>query len=575
MRSIKLLILSFSFFFLFLLPVSAAGKISKTLKKAHDATCSVMTYDADGYLIGSGQGFFIGERCELLAPYTLFLGARSAVTTDAAGTTRQVLKVKGADELYDVIRLTVETDKKLKSLAADSIVLSVGQRLYMPPVSTAKKEVGDWFIVRKVEDVSNGHSYYTLLGPSASASLAGRPLLTEEGQLAAVMQPSGEGDTLFYALDARFGKKLDIKALTLNEPSYRNLVFPKSLPEDAEQAQVYLFIVASQNDTDYYGEIIESFISQFPDNAEGYIRRAAFQVAKGDSIHLEQAEADQAKALELSPDKDAIHYQIGCQMVDAISSDSAFHYKDWTLERAAAEMEQAIATNPLAIYYQHLGDIRLALNDDEGALNAYLAICQMPDATSDNYYNAAIACEQLPDGYERAVALMDSAVVKASPAGATPDANLAYQSAPFVLERALMKARHEKYRPAVADFNLYEQLAGTSVNDRFYYLREQAEANARMFQQALDDIDLAYSINPLAAYLLEKATLNIRVGRNDEALPILESLIASYPNDMDCNRLLGYCYAVKGDTRRARPLLERAISLGDATASTLLERYCK
>ena len=199
----------------------------------------------------------------------------------------------------------------------------------------------------------------------------------------------------------------------------------------------------------------------------------------------------------------------------------------------------------------------------------------MADATPDNFYNAAIACEQLPDSYDRAIALMDSAVVKASPAGATPDAGLDYQSASYVLERALMKARHEKYRPAVADFNLYEKLSGTSINDRFYYLREQAEASARMFQQALDDIDLAISINPLAIYYLEKASLNIRVNRVDEAQPLLEALIANYPNDVDCNRLLGYCYAVKGDTRRARPLLERAVSLGDATAATLLERYCK
>ena len=557
------------------LPTTAAGKISKPLKKAHEATCSVMTYDADGTLIGTGQGFFVGERAELLAPYTLFLGARSAVTTDAAGVTRQVLKVKGANELYDVIRLSIETDKKLRALTADSLVLSEGQRLYLPPVSTAKKETGDWLTVRKVEELSAGHSYYTLNGPTAKSQLAGRPLLTEEGQLAAVLQPSAEGDTIFYALDARFGAGLEIKALTLNEHSYRNLVFPKSLPEDVEQAQVYLFVANNQDDVPYYTEVVESFISQFPDNADGYIRRAALLVSEGDTTRFAQAEADQAKALELAENKDDIHYQISRQIINAVQADTAFHYSDWTLSRAADETEKAIALNPLAVYWQQLGDIRYGLGDSQGALEAYLAICRMSDATPENFYNAAIACEQLPDSYEQAVALMDSAVVKASPAGATPDTGLAYQSAPFVLERALMKARYEKYRPAVADFNLYEQLAGTSVNDRFYYLREQAEASARMYQQALDDIDLAISINPLAAYLLEKASLSIRVNRVDDALLVLESLIVQYPNDVDCNRLLGYCYAMKGNKQKARTLLERAVSLGDNTAGALIERYCK
>jgi len=560
------------------LPSPAAGKIGKALKKAHDATCSVTTYDNDGNLIGTGQGFFVGERAELLAPYELFVGASTAITTDAKGTTRDVIQVKGANELYNVIRLSVATDKKQKSLTADSLTLDVGQELYLLPPSTAKKKTGEWLTITHVESVSDGMSYYTLKGPSAPASLAGRPLLTDEGQLAAVLQPSSEGDSIFYALDARYGTRLNIGALTLNEPSYRNLVFPKSLPEDVEQAQVYLFVASNQNETPYYTGIVESFISQFPDVSDGYIRRAALRIAEGDSLHFALAEEDQAKALELAENKDDVHYQICRQMISALQADTALNYRDWSLQRAADEVEKAIAINPLAVYWQQLGDIRYTLGDGEGALDAYLSICRMADATAENYYNAAIACEQLPDGYERAIALLDSAAVKASAnPGASVDANhnLSYQSAPFILERAMMKARHEQYRPAVADFNLYEQLAGTSVDDRFYYLREQAEASARMFQQALDDIDLAISIKPLAAYFLEKASLNIRVNRIEVAVPVLEALIAQYPNDVDCNRLLGYCYAVQGDTKRARPLLERAVSLGDETAATLLERYCK
>ena len=39
--------------------------------------------------------------------------------------------------------------------------------------------------------------------------------------------------------------------------------------------------------------------------------------------------------------------------------------------------------------------------------------------------------------------------------------------------------------------NDYEQLMAAQVNDRFYYLRFQAEVNGRLFQQALNDIDKA------------------------------------------------------------------------------------
>ena len=137
----------------------------------------------------------------------------------------------------------------------------------------------------------------------------------------------------------------------------------------------------------------------------------------------------------------------------------------------------------------------------------------------------------------------------------------------------MLKARHGMNRSAVADLNLYEAAVGASATDQFFYVREQIETSTRMYQQALDDIDKAIEINPSPVYLLEKATLNIRVNRMDEALPILEELIASYPEDPDCNRMLGYCLAVKGDAARARAYLEKAISLGDENAANLLKHY--
>ena len=143
-----------------------------------------------------------------------------------------------------------------------------------------------------------------------------------------------------------------------------------------------------------------------------------------------------------------------------------------------------------------------------------------------------------------------------------------------MLERALLKARHGLHRPAVADYNLYEELVGSINTDRFYYLREQSEAAGRMFQQALDDIDRAIALAPRQpVYLLEKASLNVRVARYAEALPILAVLINAFPDDMDCNRLLGFCYIQLGDKQRGLPYLEKAATMGDNNAATLLERY--
>lgn len=555
----------------FTVSLSAGERINKSLKKAQKATCTIMTYDSEGTLLHTSQGFFVGEEGDVITSYDSFLHATTAMTVDAAGISRPIQMVVGANELYNVLRATVETDKKLRSLSVDSIAIDEGTHLYLSPVPTAKKETGTWLTVSKVEKMNEQYSYYTLTGPAMLADLAGRPLLTEDGQVVAVMQPSVEGDSIFYALDTRYVTKLEIKALTLNEPSYRNLDFVKALPKELDQAQVYLFMAESQEDKDKYAKTVEMFIHQFPDTPDGYLQRAALRIAQGGEDNYALAEADHAKAMELAENKDDIHYQIGRQIASAVKEDSTFHYKNWSLDYAAQKMSEAIQINPLPAYYQMLGDIRFTQGNCPAALEAYLAICHLKEATADNYYNAAITCEQMADSIDHAVALMDTAVLMAS--GVNKEEEIHYQSAPYVYERALMKARNGKNRSAVNDLNLFEKLNGTSMNDQFYYMREQVEAASRMFQQALDDIDMAISIKALPIYVLEKASLNIRVGRNDEAIPLLEALVAAYPEDPDCNRMLGYCLAIRNDITHARIFLQKAVDLGDPNAASLLEKY--
>lgn len=547
----------------------AGEKIAKPIKTASKATCSVMTYDAEGALLHTSQGFFVGEG-ELITSYDSFVGAVTAVTTDAAGITRPVQKVTGANELYGTLRASVPTDKKFVSLTVDSIIATEGEQFWLLPVSSAKKEAATRLTINKVEKVVDNYNYYTLSGPALLANPAGRPLLDDGGHVVAVMQSAAEGDSIFYALDARFAMQLEIKGLTLNESSYRKLDFPKALPKDLDQAQVWLFMAEGQQDKEKFAQTVEAFIEQFPQNADGYLRRAAISIADSD---CEKADADFNLALENGEKKDDVLYQIARQKATAVKLDSTLTCEGWSLDGAAEDVRKAIAIDPQPAYYQLLGDIFFTDGNYPEACKAYTAICDRPEATAENFYNAAIACEQIPDSSATAIALMTRAVLAAS--DTDNEENLRYDSAPFVYERALMHARHDENRAAVIDLNLYEHLAGAPTEAQFYYIREQVEAAARMFQQALDDIDTAISIQALPAYLLEKASLNIRVSRFDEAIPLLELLVANFPDDADCNRLLGLCYAVKGNIAKARPLLEHAVSLGDTSAESLIEKYCK
>ena len=53
------------------------------------------------------------------------------------------------------------------------------------------------------------------------------------------------------------------------------------LSETEDQAFVYLFMASTQMSGDDYGELLDDFIAQFPNNADGYLRRANYYIAKG------------------------------------------------------------------------------------------------------------------------------------------------------------------------------------------------------------------------------------------------------------------------------------------------------
>ena len=59
----------------------------------------------------------------------------------------------------------------------------------------------------------------------------------------------------------------------------------------------------------------------------------------------------------------------------------------------------------------------------------------------------------------------------------------------------------------------------------FYYYREQAALKAKQYQRALDDMAKAIELNPEdLTYRAELAVVNLRVGRYEEALNVLNGI---------------------------------------------------
>lgn len=58
----------------------------------------------------------------------------------------------------------------------------------------------------------------------------------------------------------------------------KNIGIKKALPDTEEEALVFLFMVSSQVSQDEYAQLLDDFIAEYPNSADGYMRRATNQL---------------------------------------------------------------------------------------------------------------------------------------------------------------------------------------------------------------------------------------------------------------------------------------------------------
>lgn len=120
------------------------------------------------------------------------------------------------------------------------------------------------------------------------------------------------------------------------------------------------------------------------------------------------------------------------------------------------------------------------------------------------------------------------------------------------------------------------QFYNGQVNDLFYYYREQAALKARQYQRALDDIVKAVELSPKdLTYRAEHAVVNLRVGRYEESMKILNEILKDEPKYGEAYRLLGLCQIQLKKTDEACGNFNKAKELGDPNVDELIKKYCK
>lgn len=566
----KILILPLLLFFLI---QGSMAQTPKWVEKAKRAVFSVVTYDKNDKMLNTGNGFFVSEDGLALSDYTLFKGAERAVVITSEGKQMPVSLILGANDMYDVIKFRVAiTEKKVPALIVAKTAPAVGADAWMLPYSTQKSIACVTGKVKEVSKVAGEYHYYTL-GMQMKDKMVSCPVMNAEGQVFGIAQKSSGIDTVTtcYAAGAAFAMSQKISALSLGDAALKKIGIRKGLPETEDQALVYLFMASSSLSGDDYEKLLDDFIRQFPVNADGYLRRANYYAAKGkdDQAWYDKAVADFNQALKVAQKKDDVYYNIGKLMYAYQLSKPEKTYKDWTYDTALQNVRQAIAIDPLPIYIQMEGDILFAQQDYAGALAAYEKVNASNIASPATFFSAAKTKELAKGDPKEVVALMDSCIARC-PQPITAD------FAPYLLERAQMNMNAGQPRNAMLDYDAYHTAVKGEVNDVFYYYREQAALKARQFQRALDDIVKAIEMNPTdLTYQAEHAVVNLRVGRYEEAIQILDNILKADPKYAEAYRLLGLCQIQLKKTDEACGNFKKAKELGDPNVDELITKYCK
>lgn len=531
-------------------------------KKATKSVFTLKTFAADGTLIGSTNGFFTGEQGEAVSSFSPFKGASSAVVIDAQGKEMPVLCILGANDTYDVAKFRVDAKKTVPLPIAGTAATEGAQVWLLPYRDTKQVPQGE---VRKTETVGSGHAYYTIAMtmPDGTTSC---PLLNEAGEAVGLMQqPYSQGDSLSYAVSALFADSLRISGLSINDAALRSTNIKKDLPTDLDQAVLSLYVGQASLDSAQFIQLINDFISRFPNSPEGYTYRA--QTALLD-MNFDAAARDMERAISVADKKDEAHFNYSRLIYQKEVYMSQTPYQPWSLDKALSEAQEAGRLNPQAIYRHQEATILYAQKKYAESADIYASLFDGELRSAELFYEASRCKAALRDTVGQ-IALMDSCMAMF---------NQPYlkEAAPYLLARAQLLMDANQNRKAVADLNEYEKLMVATVNDRFYYLRFQAELGGRLFQQALADIDRAIQMNPqYDLYYAEKASLQVRVGLFDEAIATATECVKTAPDHSDGYLFLGIAQCQKGLKAEGLKNLQKARELGDSQADTLIEKYSK
>lgn len=533
----------------------------KWFKKAAKAQISIVTMNEKGDMLQSGSGFFIDKNGTALADYQLFKQASKAKVVSGEGKEYEVEAIVGVSSLYDLVKFRVKTDKDTPALTISDRMGVKHEHVYVLPYPTKENKMCVNDTLHDIQKFNEKYGYYTL-GRPLDEKYLNSPVMDEEGEVLGMIQRKANASaTTSYAVSVAYGNTLFTNGMSSADNDLNAIHIRKALPADEADIRTFLFMTASRSDSTTYNQYLNDYAEQFPKSSEPYTQRADFYMAHG---NYAAAEEDMNAAMDVAEKKDEVYYAFSKLLYELNLKPGYTVYKDWDMNKSLSLAGEAYKQNPLPLYTLQEGNTLYALKDYEKACEKYLSLTGT-NMRSANLFLYAAQCKRMAGADTlQILALQDSAVACFSKP-------YLKDAAPALLERSNTLLALGRYRDAILDLNEYEHLMGDELTAYFYYRREQAEMQCRMFQQAVDDIDRAIRMEPKEPlYHTERAVVYYRIGEFAEALSSAKKSAELNPEFGDAYRLMGICQLKLNRREEGLAHLKKAAELGDESAQAIL-----
>lgn len=558
---------------LFLLAATTANNINAQVnsKNAHKAVLNIFTYDQNHNLLKSGNAFYIDNASNAITSFDILKGAFSAELIDYQGKVVHVHRILGANSTTNLVKFSTDAPKTNLYFKISDSPLDLNSQNQLIQYSKKGSNKRDFVNITKVEAFNDYKYYHT--SASNNPAYVNCPLIDDNGLLVAVMQYNFNKDLqTACAIDARFIKHITINETSSLDSDLKTINIPKGIPDRFDEAQTYIYMYP-MSDTLNYHIALNDFVAKFPNAADGYINKANYYASRNMFKECEQnfeLAIDKAQNDTLGMSIDYVHYCIGDLINRTLETqkDTTSNYTNWNYSRVIQEFQKAYSLNKNTVYLLSLAKVYYTQELYEKAYEAMKEVCKdQIFANAENFFFMAILSEKLNQDISKSIAWMNKCIDSLPHPVSTKDAA-------YYLERAQRFIISKRYREAVLDYIEYEKiLTPHNLDAEFYYIRQDIEMNARMYQQALDDIRTAIvKSNNSIKYRIEEAYILMRVGEFKDAILVAETILKEDNENLNCLKILGISYKALGKQEQALKYLNKAKALGDLSVESILKQ---